>query len=174
MLLYGRLNNVWLPGTGFDLRHPLERSFRRALPLPAFSGVVTEFIASASHRIGDRVSYGLVAAPSENNFVYLNGDAYRNAGKFKDTFTPIEKSSLLVPFTAISFIGVFSDSIKTTIAPGGIFEQVQYFVIGGGDVASIVDDVSAIRGAPTGRYDGQLRAALGGEPVSADTSRAMP
>ena len=24
VMLYGRLNNVWLPGTGFDLRHPLE------------------------------------------------------------------------------------------------------------------------------------------------------
>jgi hypothetical protein len=165
VLLYGRLNNVWLPGAGFDLRHPLDRSFRRALPLPAFSGVVTEFIASAAHRIGDRVSYGLVAAPSDNNFVYRNADAYRNAGKFKDAYTPIDKTSLLVPFTAISFIGVFSDSIKTTIPPRGAVEQVQYFIVGGGDVASIVDDIAELRGAPTGRYEGLLRAERGGDPV---------
>lgn len=165
VLLYGRLNNVWLPGAGFDLRHPLERSFRRALPLPAFSGVVTEFIASAAHRMGDRVSYGLLAAPSDNNFVYRNGALYRDGGKFKDPFTPVERSSLLVPFTAISFIGVFSDSIKTAIPPGGAFEQVQYFIVGGGDVASIVDDVAAIRKSPSGRYDGILRDAWSGAPV---------
>lgn len=165
VMLYGRLNNVWLPGTGFDLRHPLERSFRRALPLPAFNGVVTEFIASASNRINDRVSYGLIAAPSENNFVNLNADAYRTAGKYKDFYTPIDNTSLLVPFTAISFIGVFSDSLKTTIAPGGAVEMVQYFIVGGGDVASIVDDVGKIRGTKTGRYQGILRATQGAEPI---------
>ena len=166
VLLYGRLNNVWLPGTGFDLRHPLERSFRRALPLPAFNGVVTEFIASASNRIDDRVSYGLAAAPSENNFVNLNADAYRNLGSYTDSITPIDNTSLLVPFTAISFIGVFSDSLKTTIVPGEFVEMTQYFIVGGGDVAAIVDDVATLRGTATGRYQGILRAALGGEPVA--------
>lgn len=166
VLLYGRLNNVWLPGTGFDLRHPLERSFRRALPLPAFNGVVAEFLASASFRLRDRVSYGLIAAPSDNNFVNQNADAYRSAGRFKDTWTPIDNTSLLVPFTAISFIGVFSDSIRTTIQPGDFVEQVQHFIVGGGDVASIVDEIAVLRGTPTGRYQGVLRSALGGEPIA--------
>jgi len=167
VMLYGRLNNVWLPGTGFDLRHPLERSFGRGLPLPAFNGVVTEFIASASSRLADRVSYGLAAAPSETNFVKQNADAYRNLGKYTDTFTPIDNTSLLVPFTAISFIGVFSDSVKTTIAPSGFVEMTQYFIVGGGDVASIVDDVMVLRGKQTGSYQGILRATQGGEPSSA-------
>ena len=167
VLLYGRLNNVWLPGTGFDLRHPLERSFRRALPLPAFNGVVTEFIASASNRVNDRVSYGLAAAPSENNFVNLNADAYRNQGKFTDAVTPIDNTSLLVPFTAISFIGVFSDSLKTTILPSEFVEMTQYFIVGGGDVAEIADEVAVLRGTRTGAYQGILRAALGGEPIAA-------
>lgn len=166
VLLYGRLNNVWLPGTGFDLRHPLDRSFRRALPLPAFNGVVAEFLASASHRMSDRVSYGLAAAPSPTNFVNLHAETYRNGGNFKDTWTPIDDRSLLIPFTAISFIGVFSDSIRTTIQPGEFVEQVQYFVIGNGDVASIVDDVTALRGTATGSYQGILRSVLGGEPTS--------
>ncbi len=146
VMLYGRMNNVFLPGTGFDLRHPLERSFGRGLPLPAFNGVVTEFIASAASRMSDRVSYGLAAAPSETNFVKQNESAYRNLGKYTDTFTPIDNTSLLVPFTAISFIGVFSDSVKTTIAPSGFVEMTQYFIVGGGDVASIVDDVMTLRG----------------------------
>lgn len=165
VLLYGRLNNVWLPGTGFDLRHPLDRSFRRALPLPAFSGVVTEFLASASHRQGDRVSYGLAAAPSDSNFVALNADLYRSGGGFKDTFTPIDKTSLLVPFTAISFIGVFSDSIKTTIPPQGFVEMTQYFIVGGGDVAAITDEVASLRGQKTGRYQGQLLSRENGQPA---------
>jgi hypothetical protein len=163
VMLYGRMNNVWLPGTGFDLRHPLERSFARGLPLPAFNGVVTEFIASAASRQRDRVSYGLAAAPSETNFVKQNADAYRNLGKYKDTFTPIDNTSLLVPFTAISFIGVFSDSVKTTIAPGGFVEMTQYFIVGGGDVASIVDDIHGLRGTTTGSYQGILRSLQGGE-----------
>ena len=166
VMLYGRLNNVWLPGTGFDLRHPLERSFGRGLPLPAFNGVVTEFIASASSRMNDRVSYGLIAAPSETNFVKQNADAYRNLGKYKDTFTPIDNTSLLVPFTAISFIGVFSDSVKTTIAPGGFVEMTQYFIVGGGDVASIVDDVLSLRKTQSGTYQGILRRQQGGDPTS--------
>src|SRR5262249_26692045 len=29
VMLYGKLNNVWIPGAGFDLRHPLEKSFKR-------------------------------------------------------------------------------------------------------------------------------------------------
>lgn len=164
VMLYGRMNNVWLPGTGFDLRHPLDRSFGRGLPLPAFNGVVTEFIASAASRMQDRVSYGLVAAQSETNFVKQNEAAYRSQGKYKDTFTPIDNTSLLVPFTAISFIGVFSDSVQTTISPGNFVEMMQYFIIGGGDVASIVDDMIELRGQPFGRYQGQLRAQQGGEP----------
>lgn len=166
VMLYGRMNNVFLPGTGFDLRHPLERSFGRGLPLPAFNGVVTEFIASASSRMSDRVSYGLAAAPSETNFVKQNESAYRNLGKYTDTFTPIDNTSLLVPFTAISFIGVFSDSVKTTIAPSGFVEMTQFFIVGGGDVASIVDDVMTLRGNKTGSYQGILRANQGGESTS--------
>jgi len=166
VMLYGRLNNVWLPGTGFDLRHPLDRSFSRGLPLPAFNGVVTEFIASAASRMNDRVSYGLIAAPSEENFVKRNADAYRNAGRYKDNFTPIDNTSLLVPFTAISFIGVFSDSIRTTIPPSGFVEMSQYFIVGGGDVASIVDDMLDVRAAPVGRYEGYLRREQGGDPTS--------
>ena len=165
VLLYGRLNNVWLPGTGFDLRHPLDRSFRRSLPLPAFSGVVTEFLASASYRQGDRVSYGLAAAPSDTNFVSLNADLYRSGGAFKDTFTPIDTTSLLVPFTAISFIGVFSDSIQTTIPSHGFVEMTQYFIVGGGDVAAITDEVASLRGQKTGRYQGQLLSNENGQPA---------
>lgn len=166
VMLYGRLNQVWLPGAGFDLRHPLDRAFARGLPLPAFNGVVTEFIASASTRPGDRVSYGLVAAPSDQNFVKLHERAYRDGGAFTDHFTPIDKTSLLVPFTAISFIGVFSDSIRNTIPPAGFFEMTQHFVVGGGDVASVVDGIHELQGTKTGRYAGILQRQLGGEPTS--------
>ena len=165
VMLYGRLNNVFLPGTGFDLRHPIDRAFKRALPLPAFSGLVAEFIASSSARINDRVSYGLIAAPSERNFVNLAADTYRDGGKWKEPWTPISNSSLLVPFTAISFIGVFSDSVQSTIMPGEFIEQEQDFIVGGGDVASIVDEIATIRGTKTGRYEAIMRDARSGEAV---------
>jgi hypothetical protein len=165
VMLYGRLNDVWMPGIGFDLRHPLEHAFKRALPLPAFSGLVAEFIASASHRLNDRVSYGLIAPPSPTDFVALNADAYHNGGKWKEPWTPVDNTSLLVPFTAISFIGIFSDSIQTVIPGHEYVEQVQDFIIGAGDVASIVDEMAAVRGAPTGSYEAILRDSASGEPV---------
>lgn len=166
VMLYGQLNNIWLPGAGFDLRHPFERSFQRGLPLPAFNGVVAEFIASSSYRLKDRVSYGLVAGPSENNFVYRNVDLYRNGGKFVDSWTPIDTSSLLVPFTAISFIGVFGESVAGTIPPGGYVEQVQHFIVGDGDVASIVDEMARMRGTSTGRYEGIMVDTATGQPTA--------
>jgi hypothetical protein len=166
VMLYGRLNDVWLPGVGFDLRHPLFRSFQRKLPLPAFSGIVSEFIASASHNVSDRVSYGLIAEPSATNFVALNADAYRNGGLFKDSWTPIDNTSLLIPFTAISFIGVFSNAVQTSIPPGEYVEEVQDFIVGAGDVASIVDEIATVRGTQVGNYDGIMRDAVSGEPIA--------
>jgi hypothetical protein len=166
VLLYGRLNDVWMPGVGFDLRHPLFRSFKRNLALPAFNGIVAEFLASAAHRMGDRVSYGLIGEPSDSNFVNLNADAYRNGGNYTDTWTPIDNTSILVPFTAISFIGVFTHSIQSTIAPGDYVEMVQDFIIGNGDVASIYDTVASIRKQKTGRYHAIMRDGQSGEPIS--------
>jgi hypothetical protein len=166
VMLYGRLNDVWLPGVGFDLRHPLTRSFKRNLALPAFNGIVSEFIASAAHRRNDRVSYGLVAEPSPDNFVWRNADAYRNGGRYQDSWTPIDNTSLLIPFTAISFIGVFTHSIKSTIAAGEYVEMAQDFIIGNGDVASIVDEIERMRGTATGSYGGILRDGQSGQPIS--------
>jgi hypothetical protein len=165
VMLYGRLNDVWLPGVGFDLRHPLTRSFKRNLALPAFNGIVAEFIASAAHRIDDRVSYGLIAAPSDDNFVFRNADAYRNGGRFTDSWTPIDNTSLLIPFTAISFIGVFTHSVQTTIAAGEYVEMVQDFVLGDGDVASITDQIATIRGTKTGDYQALLLDGASGQPT---------
>jgi hypothetical protein len=166
VMLYGRLNDVWMPGVGFDLRHPLTRSFKRNLALPAFNGIVAEFIASAAHRPEDRVSYGLVAEPSDDNFVLRNADAYRAGGIYQDSWTPIDNTSLLVPFTAISFIGVFTHSMQSTIPPGEYLEMAQDFIIGNGDVASIADEIANIRKSPTGSYDAILRDAQSGEPTT--------
>jgi len=160
IMLFGLLNNVWMPGTGFDIRHPLERSFKRGVQLPAFGGLVTEFIASAAVRRGDGVSYGLVATPSENNFVNNLKDLY------KDGFTPIDNTSMLVPFQAISFMGVFGDSVDRKIPAGGFVEQAQLFFIGNGDVASILDGILSARGTTRGRYEGQMIDTQTGEPIS--------
>ena len=163
VMLYGLLNNVWLPGAGFDLRHPIDHAFKRALPLPGFSGVVTEFIASSSARRDARVSYGYAAEHSPTNFVNLNSKLYRDGGTFKDSWTPIDDASLLIPFTAISFIGVFADSFKGEIPPGEFVGQTQHFIVGAGDVASIADEYAVIRGQQTGRYEGFMRDARNGQ-----------
>src|SRR5262249_31353712 len=85
---------------------------------------------------------------------------------FKDTWTPIDNASLLVPFTAISFIGVFTHSVQSTIQPGEFVEMAQDFIVGNGDVASIVDEIATLRKTKTGEYMGILRDAQSGEPIS--------
>ncbi len=144
--LYGKTNKVFLPGIGFNLRFGIDDAYKTSPGLPALPGVVTDFIASR----GEHISYGLMVDNIENSYVYNKREAYERPDQ------PVSKSSLLVPFIASGFLGVFHAEAPPVLEPGETFEVVKYFVLGTGDVGSLLDEMLAIRGDPAGSFGGQV------------------
>jgi hypothetical protein len=144
--LFGATSRLFLPGTGFDLRFGLDRAYAKKTPWPAFPGLLTDFIASK----GEDTSYGLVAKASDRNFVMSKKDLY------DDGETPIDNTTMLVPFTTAGAIGVFYENMPTDLAPDASFEVERYFVVGSGDVGSVVDVVNELKGADTGRFSARV------------------
>ncbi len=153
--LYGKTSEVFLPGAGFDLRFGLEDSYARGIELPAFPGIVTEWVASR----GREISYGLMVPESERNYAYNKREIYA------DENTPVTPSSLLIPFVAGGFFGVFYEEAPEALPAGESFEMTRYFVIGAGDVGSVLDEMHRIRGVETGTLSGQVFEEVGGQPA---------
>lgn len=144
--LFGATSSVWIPGIGFDSRFGLEDSYAKKIDFPAFPGVVAEWVASR----GKGASYGLLVAPSPRNFVVANRALY------DDGAAPVDDSSMLVPFSASSFLGIFHDTAPAALTPGDSFESTKYFVLGSGDVGSVLDSIYELRSTKTGRLGGQV------------------
>lgn len=144
VVLFGAGNKVFLPHeAGFDLRFRLEDIYAAGnIALPAFPGLVAEFIASSSRD----VSYGVMTFPPDRggeNFAFKN----------KAVFPDATEHSLHVPFIASAFTGVFQVVPPDEIAPndgqfGGPDEFFvrRAFIVGDGDVASISDVVYDLLG----------------------------
>lgn len=152
--LYGATSNVWLPGVGFDQRFGLQDAYRRKVDFPAFPGLVVEWVASR----GVGTSYGIAATPSPRNFVLGKKDVY------EDGRAPITDTSMLVPFAASGFLGLFYDSAPGELRPNESFETKKHFVIGAGDVGSVLDGILALRKTPTGHLGGLVFDAATGAP----------
>jgi hypothetical protein len=144
--LFGATSQVWVPGIGFDIRFGLEEAYKRKVDFPAFPGLVTEFVASR----GQGVSYGLVPGKSKDNYVFTKRALY------EDGKSPIEEDSILIPFAASSFLGMFYQNAPSELAPGKDFEVVKHFVVGGGDVGSVSDVIHEIKGLSTGTVGGRV------------------
>ncbi len=165
VVLFGAGNKVFLPHeAGFDLRYRLEDIYHAGtIALPAFPGVVAEFIASTSKD----VSYGVLTLPPDEaeaakgvrNFAAANPQAFPDA----------TDHSLHVPFIAAAFTGVFQVLPPNVIArndhaPGGA-DEVSFrrlFIVGDGDVASVSDVVYQVLherfgGAATGVLQGRVK-----------------
>jgi hypothetical protein len=153
--LFGQTSKVFIPGIGFDLRFGLQKAYSRNIDFPAFPGIVTEFVASR----GAGASYGLIVDETEGNYTYNKRDIYAEA------HTPITKSSLLIPFVASSFVGIFHAEAPDSLAAGQTFEIVKRFIIGSGDVGSVLDVVNQFRGETVGRLGGQVLDAVTAEPL---------
>jgi hypothetical protein len=152
VMLFGDGNEVFVPlEAGFDLRYRLEDIYAGGgFELPAFPGLTPEFLASR----GPDVSYGLVGDPeADSGYVHGLSDSYPGA----------KQHTLLVPFLAQAFTGVFSARPPAVIAgndgsEGGAdeFSWRRFFVIGSGDIASISDTVYDLLGDETGRMTGRV------------------
>jgi hypothetical protein len=144
--LFGATSNVWLPGVGFDQRFGLQEAYGKKVDFPAFPGLVVEWMASR----GAGTSYGIAAAPSPRNFVLGKKEIY------DDGRAPVTDTSMLVPFAASGFLGLFYDSAPAELRPTESFETKKHFVVGSGDVGSVLDGILALRRAPAGHIGGQV------------------
>ncbi|MGE3633840.1 MAG: CehA/McbA family metallohydrolase, partial [Sandaracinaceae bacterium] len=149
-------SRTFVPGIGFDLRFGIEAAARTPRALPALPGIVTPWIATR----GDGVSYGLMAVESERNYAWQNRDQYGADG------TPIDRSTLFLPFAAGGFITVFYETAPPTLAPGDSFEVARRVVVGRGDVGSVLDEMLRLRGVPVGRLSAEVRDVLTNRPAT--------
>lgn len=153
--LFGATSQVFMPGIGFDSRFGLEEAYDKKVDFPAFPGLVTEWVASR----GDGASYGIVAEKSARNYVLGKKAVY------EDDATKVTDTSILVPFSASGFLGLFYESAPPELAPGAAFEVTKYFLVGAGDVGSVLDVMHEVRGVPTGRLGGQVFDSTTGQPA---------
>ena len=161
--LYGKTNSVFLPGVGFNLRFGIDDAYNNSPGLPAFPGIVTDFVASR----GKHISYGLMVDNIENSYVYNKRDVYGRPDQ------PVTKSSMLVPFIASGFLAVFHAEAPPALPAGESFEVVKYFVLGTGDVGSLVDEMIAIRGDAAGTFGGQVFDEVTGSPAGHDDAYVL-
>lgn len=157
VLGFGHLNSLFLPGVGYDLRWGLEDSYRNEIPLPAFPGLVTDFIASSNTK---GTNYGFISADSpERNFI-SNKEAY---GEHDD-------DDMLVLFYAAGFSGAFTNDVPETLNDQQEYTYTNYLIVGDGDVASILDEAYTIRDTATQKVAGQVFDAGSGAPVGKNLS----
>jgi len=143
--LFGGEQQLFAPGvTGFNVRFAIEDSYQIAGGFPAFPGLVVDFLASR----GRGVSYGLTVPRSPDNYVNAYASGYPGQ--------PLTPYSMLVPFTYAGVAGVYMVRPPAQLGPQEQFTYTSYFVIGKGDVASVLDTVYELHGEPTGTFGGRV------------------
>ncbi|MBM4291845.1 MAG: hypothetical protein FJ138_10695, partial [Deltaproteobacteria bacterium] len=164
---------------------PLTAAQDKTLALPELPGLVTPGMVSVNP---DGNSYGLFllpepAAPTAEepsdhpkSFVYNRLEpvrpdepdapaAPRNvyAKLFGDEVGPGDS---LIPFSASSFTGMFSAQAPSRLAPGERFGVRHAFIVGTGDVSSVMDIYYELTGAAVERVGGQVLDEVSGGPAA--------
>lgn len=165
--LFGALSSLFAPGVGFDVRFGLQRAYAQEYSRTVFAGLLTDWLATRS---STGVSYGYISAGSERNIVYRRAEIYGESG------VPITPRSLLIPFTASGFVGMFYDCAPSRLLPFGSepdpetgesdrFEATKYVVVGSGDVGSVLDQMHVLMGVPVGEVTGQVFDEVSSQPA---------
>ena len=153
--LMGGEQQLFAPGVpGFNIRFAIEASYNAAGGFPAFPGLVIDYLASRGHG----VSYGLTVPASDSN--YVNSYATGYPGQH---ITPY---SMLVPFNYAGVAGIYTNRPPAELAPQEAFTYSSYFVIGKGDVASVLDTIYELHGEPTGTFGGRVIDRQSSQPIA--------
>jgi hypothetical protein len=143
--LLGGEQDLFVPGvSGFNVHFAIEDTYKIAGGFPAFPGMVADFLASR----GKGVSYGLTVPSSPDNYVNAFASGYPG-----QDITPY---SMLMPFTYAGVSAVYMAKPPDQLGPGEQFQFTSYFVIGKGDVGSVLDSIYQIRQQPTGTFGGTV------------------
>lgn len=152
VILFGAGNEVFAEGAGFDMRFTLEDLYKAPVALPQLPGLVTPFLATK----GPGVSYGFMSGITDPELSLITRAGYEGKGV----------SEMVVPFYAGGFTGAYYGAAPRLLEPRGSrdgassFSFSKYFIVGGGDVASVRDVVHELRGEATGRFAGVVRERL--------------
>ncbi len=175
VLLFGAGNKVFSPGFGYDIRFSLDDigvGAGAGLPFPALPGLLTNGLFTTS----DDISYGFFALPdAPGEEPVLNFAANRVDGEGDNLYeealgVDVEQDTMLVPFLASSFTGVFYAQTPRELPAGGSTEFSAYMAVGNGDVGSVMDTVLALRAE---RGDPQPLVELFGQVEDAQSTEAL-
>lgn len=158
VLGFGKLNHLFVPDIGYDLRWGLEDSYKKEIELPAFPGKVANFVASSNTH---GTNYGFIAGDApERNFVHNKQDIYGDEAT----------DDMLMLFYASGFGGVLTHDMPQTLADGESYTYTNYLIVGEGDVASILDEAFKIRDVATHKVAGRIFDQQTGSPVGKNVS----
>lgn len=154
-VIFGGENQAWTPGVaGFNVRFAIEDTYPTAKGFPAFPGLVAEYLATR----GKGVSYGIMVPSGADNYPNTYRDLYQPMQEVTD-------HSMLLPYVYSAVTGVYTANPPAVLGPHQTYSFKTYFIIGRGDVASVVDVMQEIRGTPVGSFAGRVVDALTQAPV---------
>ena len=171
VLLFGAGNKVFVPGSGYGVRHLLEDNYavatEKGLGFPALPGLVTPGLISTSPT---GISYGFFALPDPATPSYVASQMQDIDGKkvnrYEDAYgVTVDEDSMLIPFLASSFTAVFYGQAPNPLLKGASFTLTNYFVIGDGDAGSVMNTVYKLRGVETEELQGEVSDATLGTPL---------
>ncbi len=162
--LFGGEQDIFTPGrAGFNVKYAIEDTYKLIGPagggFPAFPGMVADFVATR----GKGVSYGLTIPASPDNYVNKYKTLPSGLPGYPDQ--DVTDFSVMLPFTYAGVAGVYMYDPPASLGAGAAFSYTSYFVVGKGDVASVLDVIYDIRGQATGTFGGKVVDERSGEPV---------
>ncbi|MFW5967101.1 MAG: hypothetical protein ACOCV2_06260 [Persicimonas sp.] len=163
VLGFGELNDMFVPGIGYDLHWGLDEAYQADVDLPAFPGELTDVVASSNT---DGTNYGFISGASEeDSFAHARRDIYEEA--YDEEVTA---EQMLMLFSASGFSGVFTHQMPEELEPEESFTFTNHLIVGDGDVASIRDEAYRIRGEETQKVAGRIFDEHTGEAVGEEVS----
>jgi hypothetical protein len=171
VLLFGAGNKVFVPGSGYGVRWLLEDNYaiatEKGLGFPALPGLVTPGLISTSPT---GISYGFFALPDPAAPSYVDTQTQETDAGVVNRYTEAygvetDDDSMLIPFLASAFTAVFYGQAPNPLPKGESFTITNYFVIGDGDAASIMNTVYELRGVETEELQGVVTDAQLGTPL---------
>lgn len=164
VILFGAGNSIFSPGAGYDIRFTLEESYEASLTFPALPGMLTDTLVTSS---SNGISYGFIASGDTPGFVENRLDPETGEKAYEQAYEGVKVASdtMLVPFVASAFTGVFYAQAPNQLARGESFTFTSYFIVGNGDVGSVMDAIYALKDTPTERLLGVVRDQVTLEPV---------
>jgi hypothetical protein len=153
--LLGGEQTIFTPGAaGFNVRFAIDESYKTAGGFPSLPGMVVDYVATK----GPGVSYGLTIPESPENFVNAYPAGY--------SAQEITKYSQLLPFTYAGVTGAYQYRAPATLGPNEERTYTSYFIVGDGDVGSVLDTILEIRNVATGSFGGRVVDSLTQQPVA--------